>query len=230
MDGKPTTRTSRRALLAAAGGAAAALAAESLARPLSAAATDDSPLTLGQANTATRETSLDVHYADASAESAFTVRSMATHGIVVETVGGADAMRVAATGHDTRGLWVRSEVGDTITASSDGPGVAVRALAISNQGWALEAHGRVKLNTSGLGTVLKGRSSATVSPLARGVLDRNVSKILVTLMSNPKGLQLSHVEIGPTSGLGDSLPTGFTVHLTAKAKSDVRFAWFVISG
>ena len=220
MDEKPTARTSRRALLAAAGGAAAALAAESLVRPLPAAAVDDRPLILGQANTAGKETSLEVHYADAHAQNALSVRSLGlSSGISVEATGG-DAMRASGTGINGRGLWAFSDEDQAINAATHtGTGV----YASGGTGYALYTSGKVGFDASGLGTVPKGKSRAVVTPLAGGVLHGS-PRVLVTLMSDPgAGVLVKFVQV-------DAIAGTFAVNLTAKAKSNTRFAYFVISG
>ena len=222
MDERPVLRTSRRALLAAAGGAAAALAAESLARPLPAAATDNMPLIVGQANQATKETSLQVEYPRAQGMNAFAVRTVGMPCAVLAEAAGGDAMRASGTGVNGRGIWAYGEEDYGVHGVS-GSGVGVHGQGDA-PGWAFMSTGRVGFSTSGLGTVPIGKNRAIIGPpqLTAGTIDQ-YARVLITLMSNPKGVQVSHVQIYPASGR-------FAVFLTANAKVDTRFAYFVISG
>ena len=131
----PVTPRSRRAVLAGAIGGVAAAAASSLVRPSTVSATDHSPLVVGEANTATLQTTLTNSTAGATTLSAVTAAtgsgtavlgtSSAGRGITGSTQTGI-AMRAAA-GADGVGVWATSATGIALRASSAG-----QAASISN--------------------------------------------------------------------------------------------------
>jgi hypothetical protein len=244
-----STRPSRRALLAAAGGAAAALAAESLARPLSAAAADHDSVKLGEVNLSSNETSIRYQRADAMVAPAFSVQSR-NQGAAIHAEG--DGLAVSAFSSQGTALMatvdgsgsqpaVQAECvnGPAVWGSSEAaPGVrgtgavgisgesteGIGVRAVSEKGVALKAEGPVQFSSSGLGTVLKGAASAKVVPLQPLSLR---SKILVTLMSDPGRATLKYVRVFDSTR--SRLPSYFVVYLVATAPANVRFAWFVIS-
>jgi hypothetical protein len=131
----PVTPRSRRAVLAGAIGGVAAAAASSLIRPSTVSATDHSPLVVGEANTATLQTTLTNSTVGATTLSAVTAatgsgtailgKSSAGRGITGSTQTGI-AARVAA-GADGVGVWATSATGIALRASSGG-----QAANISN--------------------------------------------------------------------------------------------------
>jgi hypothetical protein len=224
MDENPTTQTSRRALLAAAGGAAAALAVESLVRPLPAAATDDSALMVGRLNTATKETSLELQNPGVGVQNAFRVRSVGVpngHGCAISARGTGQTTGISGLSEDYNGVE---------GASYTGCGV----MAHSVSGTALFADNKVLFNTAGKGTVPKGEDRVVVHAFVEWSPStlNGWTKILVTLMSDPGSVAVKYVQVDPPASeeSGETpYATSFTVYLTAKAKDDLRFAYFVIS-
>jgi hypothetical protein len=223
MDEKPVTRTSRRALLAAAGGAAAALAAESLVRPLPAAAADGEPLVVGQANTATTETSLEVQDPFEYVENALEVRSAGLpyggHGCAIRARGAGQTIGMLGLSEDYTGVEGASYTG-----------IGVHAHSVS--GTALFVDNRAIFNTAGFGWVPKGQDRVIVQAFSEWspATLSGISRIFVTLMADPGSVAIKYVKVDPPAEEGGSFPyaSSFTVYLTAKAKSDLRFAYFVI--
>jgi len=249
MDVDTKARPSRRALLAAAGGAAAALAAESLARPLTAVAADHDPVKLGEVNASSSETSIRYQRADGMVAPAFTVQSR-NPGAAIHAEGDSTAISayspqgtalnamvdgsgsqpaVQAECVDGPAVWGSSEgapgvrgTGPIGVAGESTAGIGVRA--VSGTGAALKVEGAVQFSSSGLGTVLKGEASAKVLP---SVQLGPRSKILVTLMSDPGRATLKYVRVFDNSRM--RVPSYFMVYLVGAASANVRFAWFVIS-
>jgi hypothetical protein len=98
--------------------------------------------------------------------------------------------------------------------SDTGTGV----LATSQSGYGLSVLGRVSFETSGVGQINSGNSSADIDP---GVQVADSTRILVTLHGDPGGSTvLQRVSKNTTADT-------FTVHLTAPTNANVKFSWFV---
>jgi hypothetical protein len=106
-------------------------------------------------------------------------------------------------------------VGIGVLGKSDtGTGV----LATSKSGYGLTVLGRVSFETSGVGQIDSGNSSADVDP---GVQVADSTRILVTLHGDPGGSTV--VKRVSRNTAADT----FTVHLTAPSSATVKFSWFV---
>jgi hypothetical protein len=135
----PVTPRSRRAVLAGAIGGVAAAAASSLIRPSTVTATDHSPLIVGEANSATLQTTLTNATVGATTLSAVTAAtgsgtallgtSSAGRGITGSTQSGI-ALRAAA-GADGVGAWVTSTTGIALRASSGGQAANISSSSAS---------------------------------------------------------------------------------------------------
>lgn len=98
--------------------------------------------------------------------------------------------------------------------SDTGTGV----LASSQSGYGLSVLGRVTFETSGVGQISSGNSSADVNP---GVEVADSTRILVTLHGDPGGSTV--LKRVSKNAAADT----FTVHLTAPSSANVKFSWFL---
>jgi hypothetical protein len=133
-----TQPRSRRTLLAAAVGGAAAAAAASVARVGPAGAATGDPMKVGEAHTATSQTT------------------------ITNTILGGTAFRALATGSGDA-LVGATDAGTGVFGQSES-GVGVVAVQGGNAGRALRAQGRIQvLAVSGVATIQAGRKARTVS-------------------------------------------------------------------
>jgi hypothetical protein len=124
----PVTPRSRRAILAGALGGVAAAAASSLIRPSTASATDDSPLVVGQVNSATLATTLD---RTATTGPTFMAISTGTNssGIAVRAAANGPGYGVYATSATGTGALASSTSGLALRATSGGQAAAISSTS-----------------------------------------------------------------------------------------------------
>ncbi len=222
---------SRRALLAGAAAGVAGVAVGRLAQPLPAQAADLDPVILGTYQSSTKTTS--IQGGGLRVEGGELPAALIVHGVnngagilansMVEDVVTPDSTHGSGTGIDGQsgtGIGVRGY-------AADGTGVhgisdaGIGVLAESAGVCALSVIGKVAFSSADRGTIIAGRSRATVMP--PGGLS-GFALVLVTLQGNPSGKRasaFSHVELNPSAGT-------FDVVLTGPAARAVDFGYFVI--
>jgi len=224
-------RRSRRQLLTrGAGTLAAVLTAETLARPVPAAAADGNPVTLGQLNTETTLTEITN-----STDNANTLRCSARgSGDAVQAVSDSGAgvsgnsgpgVGVQGVTNNGTGVMGLSTSGIAMVGKSQGFGDGVHGEAPLGIGvkatgkTALQVNGPAVFNRSGIVTVAAGHSTVTNT----GIALTAASLVLATIQGNVAGVFVQ----GVTRVTGSS--GSFTIHLNKTVSKSVKVAWFAIN-
>jgi len=251
MEGSETRRLGRRALLAAGAAGVAAAAAQAVAGPAAVAAADHDPLKIGEANTSSTETILNApssHGLSASSGSGDGLRGSSSvdgksgvygytmnqngYGVfgrntatgAIGCLGGTNATGVYGSIEGSQ-AWGALGGSGNYSGMSDSPGVY--AFGRLGKATAMVVDGQVKVLTSGLMTILAGKSAATVSSVVWGgttyplkLLPRCL--VLATLQTNRAGLYVQAAVPNVSNGT-------VTVYLNKKVTAATKVAWFVLN-
>jgi hypothetical protein len=232
------TPSSRRSLLAASVGALAALAAGAVARPLSTRAANGDALTVGGKYNATGTTRIIDSSTSADVFRGVSTSGTGVHGLSTSGTGvrgeapqgtglfGKSTDSYGVVGESTSGIGVfgGSSSSTGVHGSSD-TGVGVVAISVqdialhatSPFGYAVEAIGRIRLSTSGVGIVPAGATSRVVNP---GVDVTASSYVLLTPAA----------DIGPRRlwyTLNSTADT-ITIHLSSPRAKATKVTWLLL--
>jgi hypothetical protein len=242
---------SRRALLAGAAAGAAVLAADQLARPLAARATDGSPVLLGQSNNATAATEIVTNAADAlrvqgraigvdgRTTGTTTEETMFQDGVigVAGRVQGPTGFGIALYGEGANGCGVLGQGGHCgvhgygVKAGVEGKSMAGAGISGNTQdGVGVEAG--VFPGGSGLalradGPVVFSRSGLLTIAAGKSSISKAVpalsatSMVLATLQTNRAGVYIQAAVASPRTGR-------ITIYLNKTMPAATKVAYFVL--